>query len=153
VFYGWQVRQTLILLSLQHWVMLFIWQFPSMTAAYAWCCYLSGLTLYLCNPFIRRLEYGDQHKVSVVYLSVAIICLLTYVFSTLFVYTGERELLHSVASTRSGTLESTRTNTLEMETLIAAARPDPRRSKTDQLIIEHRERGLYGRVKRQLLYS
>jgi hypothetical protein len=49
--------------GIKHWVMLFIWQFPSMTAAYAWCCYLCGLTLYLCTPFIRRLAFEDRHKV------------------------------------------------------------------------------------------
>jgi hypothetical protein len=140
--------------GIKHWVMLFVWQFPSMTAAYAWCCYLSGLTLYLCTPFIQKLEYGDRHKVSLVYLSVAVVCLLTYVFSTFFVYTGERELLHSVTSTRSGTLNSTRSSTIELETLVASGRPAlPPRSKTDQLIIEHRGHGIYGRVKKQLLYS
>jgi hypothetical protein len=50
--------------GIKHWIMVFVWQFPSMTTAYAWCTYLIGLTVYLCSPFIRRLPWDDQHKVS-----------------------------------------------------------------------------------------
>ena len=49
--------------GVKHWVMAFVWQFPSMTMAYAWCFYLLGLTLYVCTPFIRKAAWQDQHKV------------------------------------------------------------------------------------------
>ncbi|KAJ4374233.1 hypothetical protein N0V83_002974 [Neocucurbitaria cava] len=48
--------------GIKHWVMLFIWQFPSMTMAYAWVTYLSGLTVYICTPFIQKMAWQDQHK-------------------------------------------------------------------------------------------
>ncbi|KAI8937994.1 hypothetical protein NX059_005669 [Plenodomus lindquistii] len=47
----------------KHLIMMFIWQFPSMTMAYAWCCYLGGLTIYVCTPFLQSLPWQDRHKV------------------------------------------------------------------------------------------
>lgn len=52
-----------------HWTMLFIWQFPSMTMSYAWCTFLTGLTVYICTPFIRREKWGDNHKVRLSFAS------------------------------------------------------------------------------------
>lgn len=49
--------------GLNHWVMLYIWQFPSQTMSYAWCTFLSGLSVYVCTPFIRREAWSNQHKV------------------------------------------------------------------------------------------
>lgn len=48
----------------KHYVMLFIWQFPSMTMAYAWLFYIAGLTVGLCSPFIQNLPWQNKHKVS-----------------------------------------------------------------------------------------
>lgn len=68
--------------GLKHFIMIFLWQwvthafesdgkklipsvrFPSMTMAYSWCCFLAGLTVYICNPFITRLPWQDRHKVT-----------------------------------------------------------------------------------------
>jgi hypothetical protein len=50
--------------GLRHWIMVFIWQFPSMTMAYAWCTYIAGLTVYICSPFLRKLPWQDRHKAS-----------------------------------------------------------------------------------------
>lgn len=49
--------------GINHWIMVFIWQFPSMTMAYAWCTFLSGLTVFMCTPFIRGTPWQDCHKV------------------------------------------------------------------------------------------
>jgi hypothetical protein len=49
--------------ALQHWIMLFIWQFPSMTMAYSWVTFLSGLTVHICDPFIRQVPWQNKHKV------------------------------------------------------------------------------------------
>jgi hypothetical protein len=49
--------------GIKHWVMMFIWQFPSMTMAYAWLTYVAGLTVFLCSPFIKNLPWQGQHKV------------------------------------------------------------------------------------------
>lgn len=49
--------------SFQHWTMLFIWQFPSMTMAYSWVTFLSALTVHVCDPFIRRSPWSDKSKV------------------------------------------------------------------------------------------
>jgi hypothetical protein len=46
-----------------HWVMLFIWQFPSMTMSYAWVTFLSGLTVYVCTPFITEMGWTKHRKV------------------------------------------------------------------------------------------
>jgi hypothetical protein len=48
----------------KHWAMIFVWQFPSMTMAYSWVTFLCGLTVYMCDPFIRRLAWQSRHKVS-----------------------------------------------------------------------------------------
>lgn len=50
--------------AFQHWVMLFIWQFPSMTMAYSWVTFLAALTVHICDPFIRRSPWSDKNKVS-----------------------------------------------------------------------------------------
>ncbi|KAF2681363.1 hypothetical protein K458DRAFT_83901 [Lentithecium fluviatile CBS 122367] len=49
--------------GISHWIMIFIWQFPSMTMSYAWATFLAGLTVYICNPFIRDAPWGIRHKV------------------------------------------------------------------------------------------
>jgi hypothetical protein len=49
--------------GIKHWIMVFVWQFPSMTMAYAWCTFIAGLTVYLCSPFIEGLPWQDRHKV------------------------------------------------------------------------------------------
>jgi hypothetical protein len=49
--------------GVKHWIMVFVWQFPSMTMAYAWCTFITGLTVYICTPFIQRLPWQDRHKV------------------------------------------------------------------------------------------
>ncbi|KAF2192599.1 hypothetical protein K469DRAFT_717161 [Zopfia rhizophila CBS 207.26] len=86
-----------------HWIMLFLWQFPSMTMSYAWCTFLSGLTVYVCTPFIRRDEWGNHHKIAIMYLIVGSIGFCTYLFSTCFVFAGEKELQRSVNTTRINT--------------------------------------------------
>jgi len=50
--------------GVSHWLMVFLWQFPSMTMSYAWCSFLSGLTLYVCTPFIRQEEWNNHMNVS-----------------------------------------------------------------------------------------
>ncbi|KAF1942135.1 hypothetical protein EJ02DRAFT_180612 [Clathrospora elynae] len=152
--------------GVKHWVMLFIWQFPSMTMAYAWSFYLCGLTLYLGTPFIRGLEFSNDHKISIVYLSVALICLLTYLSATLFVYSGERELLLSVNSSREGTATSTRNSTIRLGTLgtqtgsDSAEEIDPVHAVRSHTTtgFEYRRRGTWdtsaaGRDTPMLLYS
>lgn len=49
--------------AFQHWIMLFIWQFPSMTMAYSWVTFLAALTVHVCDPFIRRSPWSDKNKV------------------------------------------------------------------------------------------
>lgn len=49
--------------AFQHWIMLFIWQFPSMTMAYSWVTFLLALTVHICEPFIRRAPWSEKHKV------------------------------------------------------------------------------------------
>lgn len=49
--------------GLKHWIMLFIWQFPSMTMSYAWFAFIVGLTVYVCTPFFKGLPWQDEHKV------------------------------------------------------------------------------------------
>jgi hypothetical protein len=56
--------------GLKHYVMMFVWQFPSMTMSYAWCTFLSGLTVYVCTPFIRHMEWENRHKVMCYMLSI-----------------------------------------------------------------------------------
>jgi hypothetical protein len=56
--------------GIKHWVMIFIWQFPSMTMAYAWCTFIMGLTVYTCSPFIQRLPWENRHKVELPYLQM-----------------------------------------------------------------------------------
>jgi hypothetical protein len=55
--------------SFGHWIMLFIWQFPSMTMSYAWCTFLGGLTMYMSTPFIRHEAWSDRCKVGAVAVS------------------------------------------------------------------------------------
>lgn len=49
--------------ALQHWIMVFIWQFPSMTMAYSWVTFLAALTVHVCDPLIRRTPWSDKNKV------------------------------------------------------------------------------------------
>ena len=49
--------------ALQHWIMVFIWQFPSMSMSYAWVTFLAALTVHICEPFIRRSPWSDKNKV------------------------------------------------------------------------------------------
>ncbi|KAH7402742.1 hypothetical protein BKA66DRAFT_436143 [Pyrenochaeta sp. MPI-SDFR-AT-0127] len=93
--------------GIKHWVMMFIWQFPSMTMAYAWVAFLCGLTVHLCTPFIHRMPWQDRHKIAIVYLAVGFVGLVTYVFSMIFVYVGEKDFKQSPANTRSSTFTST----------------------------------------------
>ncbi|KAF2007245.1 hypothetical protein P154DRAFT_569134 [Amniculicola lignicola CBS 123094] len=88
-----------------HWIMMFIWQFPSMTMSYAWCTFLSGLTVYVCTPFVRNEAWDNRHKVAIVYLSVGGVGLFTYFFSSMFVYAGEKDYERSCASTRVNTTD------------------------------------------------
>jgi hypothetical protein len=101
--------------------MLFIWQFPSMTMSYAWVTFLSGLTVYVCTPFITETGWTKHRKVSashvalrssslltrvqiaVVYLGIFGLGFLTYLFSSIFVYSSEKAFLQSRASTRVNT--------------------------------------------------
>ncbi|KAF2132332.1 hypothetical protein P153DRAFT_383219 [Dothidotthia symphoricarpi CBS 119687] len=89
--------------GINHWIMVFVWQFPSMTMAYAWCTFLGGLTVYMCTPFIQNLPWQDRHKVAIAYLVVGFIGLVTYVLSTAFVYVGEKDFERSVASSHIST--------------------------------------------------
>lgn len=114
--------------GLRHWIMVFIWQFPSMTMAYAWCTYIAGLTIYICSPLLRKVPWQDRHKVShsrrtyggmltvskiaIAYLSFGLVGLVTYVSATMFVYAGEKDYERSVASSRTSTLTNTGTSTL-----------------------------------------
>jgi hypothetical protein len=114
--------------GLRHWIMLFIWQFPSMTMAYAWCTYIAGLTVYICYPFLLKVPWQDRHKVShsgrtyggmltvskiaIAYLSFGLVGLVTYVSATIFVYAGEKDYERSVAGSRASILTNTRTSTL-----------------------------------------
>ena len=49
--------------AFQHWIMVFIWQFPSMSMSYAWVTFLSALTVHICEPFIRHSPWSDKNKV------------------------------------------------------------------------------------------
>jgi hypothetical protein len=42
--------------GLKHYAMMFAWPFPGMTMSYAWVTFLSGLTVYICTPFIRNVQ-------------------------------------------------------------------------------------------------
>ncbi|KAF2109226.1 hypothetical protein BDV96DRAFT_604956 [Lophiotrema nucula] len=86
-----------------HCMMLFIWQFSSMTMSYAWCTFLSGLTLYVCTPFVRRDPWSNRHNIAIAYLAVFGVGLITFCFSSAFVYASEKEYERSIASTRTNT--------------------------------------------------
>ncbi|KAH6620343.1 hypothetical protein C7974DRAFT_378407 [Boeremia exigua] len=86
--------------AFQHWVMLFIWQFPSMTMAYSWVTFLSALTVHVCDPFIRRSPWSGKNKTAIVYLVVGLLGLATYVFTAIFVYISEKDLEHYVSDTK-----------------------------------------------------
>ncbi|KAF2202176.1 hypothetical protein GQ43DRAFT_471103 [Delitschia confertaspora ATCC 74209] len=83
--------------GLAHWVMMFLWQFPSMTMSYAWCTFLLGLTVYVCTPFVRYEGWDAHAKIAVIYLSVGSLCFFSYLFSCVFVYAGERDYERSLA--------------------------------------------------------
>ncbi|KAL1611409.1 hypothetical protein SLS59_000128 [Nothophoma quercina] len=85
--------------ALQHWIMLFIWQFPSMTMAYSWVAFLSALTVHICDPFIRRSPWSDKNKTAIAYLVVGVLGLTTYVFTAVFVYMSEKDLERYVSDT------------------------------------------------------
>ncbi|KAF2275034.1 uncharacterized protein EI97DRAFT_459670 [Westerdykella ornata] len=90
--------------SVMHWVMLFAWQFPSMMMAWAWCTFLAGLTVYVCTPFVKGSRWEEGHKIAVVYLAVGSVGLVTYFFSSIFVYTSERSCVRATGScSRSAT--------------------------------------------------
>ncbi|KAH7406182.1 hypothetical protein DE146DRAFT_435786 [Phaeosphaeria sp. MPI-PUGE-AT-0046c] len=101
--------------GLKHYVMLFIWQFPSMTMAYAWMFYIAGLTVGLCSPFIQKLPWQNRHKVAIAYLSFALVGLITYVSATIFVYAGEKDYERSVANSRNSTMARPREGTKSNE--------------------------------------
>ncbi|KAF1841628.1 uncharacterized protein K460DRAFT_318818 [Cucurbitaria berberidis CBS 394.84] len=104
--------------GIKHWAMLFIWQFPSMTMAYSWSTYLGGLTVYVCTPFVQELPWQARHKaveqIAVTYLAVAFVCLVTYIFSTIFVYIGEKDHEKS-ANSSPASIQSTCANTIDLE--------------------------------------
>lgn len=101
--------------AFQHWVMVFIWQFPSMTMAYSWVTFLAALTVHVCDPLIRRSPWSDENKVcrilytkyhstdilqtAIVYLVIGFLGLATYVFTAVFVYMSEKDLEHHVPGT------------------------------------------------------
>ncbi|KAF2476345.1 uncharacterized protein BDR25DRAFT_339387 [Lindgomyces ingoldianus] len=149
--------------GINHWIMLFIWQFPSMTMSYAWCTFLSGLTVYVCTPFIRNDPWSNRSKIAITYLSVGTVGLFTYVFSSGFVYAGEKDYERSVASTR------TNTNDMEsalIDSTISARSAEGTRqqqpSEPNNPVEQLRNRGLLSsgteerqdseRTKKQLLY-
>ncbi|PVH97834.1 hypothetical protein DM02DRAFT_673822 [Periconia macrospinosa] len=86
-----------------HWVMLFLWQFPSMCMSYAWTTFIAGLTIYLCNPFIQHEPWSNRHKVAILYLCVGGFGTLAYILSLIFVYVGEKDFERSAASSRVNT--------------------------------------------------
>jgi hypothetical protein len=47
----------------RYWLMVFVWQFPTMLCSYAWVTLLLGLAIHICSPFIRRDPWGDGQKV------------------------------------------------------------------------------------------
>ncbi|KAL5115924.1 hypothetical protein ACEQ8H_006146 [Pleosporales sp. CAS-2024a] len=77
--------------GIKHWIMVFIWQFPSMMMSYAWCTYLAGLTVYVCSPLMQRRPWQDQDKIAIVFLCCGFVGLVTYISATIFVYTGEKD--------------------------------------------------------------
>lgn len=89
-----------------HWLMVFVWQFPSMMMAWAWCTFLMGLTVYVCTPFVRRQAWGDGHKIAIVYLSFGAVGFLTYLFSSLFVIASDQACTKTNHSARCDVEES-----------------------------------------------
>jgi hypothetical protein len=150
--------------GIKHWIMVFVWQFPSMTMAYAWCTYMAGLTLYFCSPFIKRLPWQDRHKVTspeshliqlakftqiaIAYLAWGLVGLTTYISATIFVYAGEKDYERSVSSSRARTLTNTRTTMLIDRTAEpstagprsavdkAMTQPEPERDTTSSTIVD-----------------
>jgi hypothetical protein len=114
--------------GVKHWIMVFVWQFPSMTMAYAWCTFIAGLTVYLCSPIIENLPWQEKHKVclaelllvhlltsrqiAIVYLSFSLIGLMTYISATIFVFAGEEDHDSSIASSSVRIINDVSTNTL-----------------------------------------
>ncbi|KAF1958965.1 hypothetical protein CC80DRAFT_591837 [Byssothecium circinans] len=92
--------------GISHWAMVFIWQFPSMTMSYAWTTFIAGLTVYICNPFIRHEPWGNKHLIAIVYFIVGSIGLVTYILSSVFVYVGEKDFELSVARTRANSTQA-----------------------------------------------
>ncbi|KAH7078818.1 hypothetical protein BKA63DRAFT_251805 [Paraphoma chrysanthemicola] len=111
-----RMRQTILRYKrtpgIKHWIMVFVWQFPSMTMTYAWCTFIAGLTVYICTPFIQRLPWQDRHKIAVAYLAFGLVGVLTYISATIFVYVGEKDYERSVANSRASTLANTGSSTL-----------------------------------------
>ncbi|OCL04825.1 hypothetical protein AOQ84DRAFT_391288 [Glonium stellatum] len=83
-----------------HWIMIFVWQFPSMQMSYAWCTFLSGLTVYICTPLIRHQAWGDDTKIAIFYLAVGGVGLITFLFSSGFVYAAEKGSERSAQTSR-----------------------------------------------------
>ncbi|KAF2823304.1 hypothetical protein CC86DRAFT_384682 [Ophiobolus disseminans] len=98
--------------GIKHSIMLFIWQFPSMTMAYAWCTFIAGLTVYVCSPFIQKLPWQDRHRIAVAYLAFGVVGLITYIFTTVFVFVGEKDYERSVANSRASTIKSNSASTI-----------------------------------------
>ncbi|KAF3035604.1 hypothetical protein E8E11_001477 [Didymella keratinophila] len=88
--------------AFQHWVMVFIWQFPSMTMAYSWVAFLAALTVHVCDPLIRRSPWSDKNKTAIVYLVIGSLGLATYVFTAVFVYMSEKDLEHNITDAKEG---------------------------------------------------
>ncbi|OCK80770.1 hypothetical protein K432DRAFT_416476 [Lepidopterella palustris CBS 459.81] len=92
--------------GIAHWIMLFIWQFPSMQMSYSWCAFLAGLTVYICTPFIRHHPWDDNSKIAITYLVVGGVSLITFLFSSGFVYAAETDSERSAANSRVNTGEA-----------------------------------------------
>lgn len=92
--------------GLGHWIMIFIWQFPSMQMSYAWCTFLSGLTVYICTPFIRHQPWSNDMKIAIFYLAVGGVGLITFLFSSGFVYAAEKSSERSAQNSRVNTSEA-----------------------------------------------
>lgn len=91
------------------WKMVFTWQCPMMFTSYSVCFFLSGLTIYVCTPLIRKEEWNtssnvvvprfplrskiifDQlywrfEKIAMLYLAVAAIAGGAFLFCSFWVY-------------------------------------------------------------------
>ncbi|KAF2643475.1 hypothetical protein P280DRAFT_515876 [Massarina eburnea CBS 473.64] len=142
--------------GVSHWIMVFIWQFPSMTMSYAWTTFIAGLTVHVCNTFIWHETWGTRQKIAIVYLGVGGVGLITYILSSVFVYVGEKDFEKSVASTRTSTNEVNVASRKEEDpppdlVQLTRAKSMPSRDPASALHETRQDLGRSGRSKRQLL--